>query len=100
VTERPGRPHPQVVSVQRDIERPDGDLGGLGLPEAGREPPGQRHSPGRDAEQDNVARTVGALEDLVANPCQRPADLIRSEHRLAGLRSAARASAAARRTAG
>ena len=83
VTERPGWTQPQVVAVHGDVERACRGGPPLGLGQLGSQAARERHSPGRDAEQNHVAGAVGALEDLVRDPGERAADLVRSENDLA-----------------
>ena len=81
VPQRPGRAQPQVVAVHGDVERARRDRAALDLFEALGQPAGERHPPGRDAEQDDVVGAVGPLQDLVRDPGQRPPDLVRLKHR-------------------
>ena len=81
--ERPGRPQPQVIAVHGDVERAGRHRVAFDLRHPLGQPGGQRNAPGGDAEQDHAGRAVGALQDLVRDPGQRPADLGRLQHRLA-----------------
>src|SRR5437899_1124568 len=45
----------------------------LDLPDLRGKAAGQRHPPGGDAEQDDLLRSPGPLDDLVGDPGQRPA---------------------------
>jgi hypothetical protein len=82
--QRPGRSQPQVVAVQGDVERPDRGRVALELADPVGQPAGQVDATGGDAEQHEALAAVGALEDLVRDPGQRPADLIGGEYRFPG----------------
>ena len=72
--ERPVRPAPQVVAVERDVERTGGDLHTAELGDAFGEPVRERGAARRDAEQDDVAAVGvqrGLLDDLVRDPGDR-----------------------------
>ena len=75
VTQRPRRAQPQVIAVHGDVEGAGGGGTALDLGQPLGQPAGQRHAPGRDAQQDDVGAAVGALQDLVRDPGQGPADL-------------------------
>jgi len=80
----PGRPQPQVIPVHGDVERAGRNLAALHLGQPLCKPPRERHPSGRDAEQNHVAGAVGALQDLVRDPGQRPPYLVGLQHRLGG----------------
>jgi hypothetical protein len=63
---------PQVVPVERDVERADRHVEALESVDAGGQPAGQGNTAGRDAEQDRAGRSGGLLEDLVRYPVDHP----------------------------
>jgi hypothetical protein len=61
-----------VVPVQRDVQRPYGDLQTLEVLDIPRDPVRQRHPAGKHADQRKVVEGGGvAFEDLVRDPPQR-----------------------------
>jgi hypothetical protein len=75
-----GRVQAQVVAVHRDVQGPDRDRGALDGGDPGGQPVGQRDTAGRDAEQDEPAGTLVALEDLVGDAGQCAGDVGRFEN--------------------
>src|SRR5262249_14329827 len=73
--QRAGRPHPEVVAVHGHVDGPDRDLGALDLGDLRGDPSGQVDAAAGDAEQDEVAGALVALEDLVGDTGQRPGDV-------------------------
>src|SRR3569833_1913626 len=63
-TVRACRVLPQVVAVERDVERPDRHVDALEGMYAGGQPVGQRHPAGRNAEKDRAGPTGRLLENL------------------------------------
>src|SRR5262249_40053479 len=59
---------PEVVAVERDVERPDRDLEPLDRLEPRGDPLSQRHAAGADPHQGQPVGVPGALEDLVGDP--------------------------------
>jgi len=68
-------PHPDVVPVERDVERADEKLHALDALDLAGEPPREVVAPGRDPDQHDALGTVVALEDLVRDARDRPPDL-------------------------
>ena len=78
LAQRPGRAEPQIVAVHGDVE---GARTGIVRPSNSAElarPAGWASGTpaGRDAEQHDVACSVGPFENLVRDPGQRPPDLL------------------------
>jgi hypothetical protein len=57
----------QVIAVQRDVQRADRDVVAFEGLDPGGQPVCQRHAPGGDAEQHDVVRALGLLQDLVGD---------------------------------
>ena len=65
-----------VVPVERDVEAPDRELvGPLDLAEDLGHPRRQGHTPGLQADQDDVSQAAVALDDLVRHPGQGALDI-------------------------
>src|SRR4029079_5901797 len=73
-------PQVAVVPVTADVQRAAGDDRALELGQLGREPSRELIALGHDPDQDDVARSVVALEDLVRDARERTADLLRIHH--------------------
>ncbi len=69
------RPQPDVVAVERDVETPDRRFHRLEGGYGGRDAPGQRHAACVEADDHDVVGAVIALDDLVRDPGQRPAQI-------------------------
>ena len=72
LAERAGGVQPQVVAVERDVERADRHVDALEGVDPGGQPAGQRDAAGRDAEQHGAGGAGGLLEDLVGDPVDDP----------------------------
>ena len=76
LAERSHAPQPQIVSVQRHVQRPDRDRDvGEHLDAVG-EPVRQRDAAGGDAEENRVEVDLGdVLDDLMRDPVDDPGDI-------------------------
>jgi hypothetical protein len=81
--------HVHVVSVKRDVELPEGDLGPRELGNPSPQPLGERHAARVDADERHARKVGVSLDDLVRDPRQRLADRVGIEDGLGfrGLRS-------------
>ena len=57
--------HREVVAVERDVERPDRDLGAFVLGDGGGDPTGERHATALDADEQETFGARLLLDDLV-----------------------------------
>ena len=74
--ERRDRAQPDVVAVERDVERnPHCGLDLLERGDRGRDSVREGHAAGVQADQDHFVGAVVALDDLVRDPGQRPAQI-------------------------
>ena len=85
--EGPRRAQPQVIPVHRDVEGAVRHLLALYLGDPGGEPARQRDAAGRDAQEHDLLRSPGPLDDLVCDPGQRPADFGLLEDRFGSRRA-------------
>ena len=67
----------EVVAVEGDVERPDGEPDALVLQDRRRQAMGQWDSPALDADEDQAVRAGLLLDDLVGDANHGSADLIR-----------------------
>jgi hypothetical protein len=67
---------PQIVAIQRDIERAGRHLVTVDVVNRPGNPPRQRHAAGPDADHRQIIEAAVALENLVGNAGQRPAHAI------------------------
>ena len=73
---RQHRTHPDVVAVERDVHGPERHGGSLDVTQDRRELFGQRYAAGLNPDDDNVFETAIALDDLVRDAHQGPANLV------------------------
>ena len=78
--ERLHRPQPDVVAVEGDVERADRHRDALDLLDGRRQALGDRQTPGVEADEEDVAGAVVALDDLVGDPGERPPQVVGVEH--------------------
>jgi hypothetical protein len=69
------RPQTDVVPVERDVEHADGDPRPLDAIDLGSEAPGKVVPARGDADENEVGRSLVALEDLMGDAGHRTADL-------------------------
>jgi len=73
-------PKADVVAVQADVQRTDGDIDVLDLADARRQPSRQVHAAGQDADEHEVSRAAVALDDLVGDAAKGAVDVGRLEN--------------------
>jgi hypothetical protein len=77
----------EVVAVEGDIERPDRQPFALVLGDRIRQSVGQRHAAALDADEHELGRPGVLLDDLVRDPHDRPADVVRGHDSAAAHRT-------------
>src|SRR5262249_49438853 len=77
----------EVVAVEGDVERADGDRGHLVLRDRGGDPAGERHAAALDADEGEPGGSRLLLDDLVGDADRRAADLVRGHDLAARHRS-------------
>jgi hypothetical protein len=75
----------QVVSVERDVERPERNLAVCEVGDPPPEPLRKRHAPGMDPDEGDAGEIGIALDDLVSDPAQRPVERFCLEQKLCRL---------------
>src|SRR5262245_66313443 len=75
----------EVVAIERDVERPERDLGVAVLGDQAAEALGQRDAAGVDPDECDLRAVYVALDDLVADALERPGKRLCVEQGLLGL---------------
>ena len=94
-TARAHRPQADVVAIERDVDRSDRH-GALDALDLGAERLGHPHAAALEADENDALQTAVALDDLVGDAGERPANVVGAEHLLGG--SGPRGLAALRRS--
>jgi hypothetical protein len=76
----------EVITVQADVDRPDGNLLGFEVADCARQPPREMSAAGEETDDDEVVRARVVLDDLMSKSPHGACHLIRTEEPFSGHR--------------